>query len=113
MPTKADHNRTHLFMVHSPCLVSPLCTGWRKEDHAASPRRGTALSFLPFFAVFSNRKGSLVGGNDNASRLCAADGQTSRCSCFAVSSKGPNAPRWPIPTWVWELRAFSDSTGGL
>src|SRR5258708_26903518 len=73
MPTKADHNRTHLLMVHSPCLVSPLCTGWRKEDHAASPRRGTALLFLPFFAVFSNRKGSLVGGNDAASRLCAAD----------------------------------------
>src|SRR5258707_10907431 len=58
MPMKADHNRTHLLIVHSPCLVSPLCTGWRKEDHAARPQAWRGSAFLPFFASFSNRKGS-------------------------------------------------------
>src|ERR1700694_4464762 len=69
MPTKADHNRTHLVIVHSPCLVSPLCAGWRKEDHTARPQAWQGPVFLPFFAPFSNRKGSLGCGNGAASRL--------------------------------------------
>src|SRR5438477_266582 len=39
MPTKADHNRNHRFIVRSSGLVARLCTGSHKEDHTASPKR--------------------------------------------------------------------------
>src|SRR5713101_4283476 len=35
MPTKADHNRTHRFISHSPRLHIRLPPGWRTGDHTA------------------------------------------------------------------------------
>src|SRR5258706_14153731 len=113
MPTKADHNRNHLFIVHSPSLASPLCTGWRQEDHAARPQGWHGSAFLPFFAQFSNRKGNLcrltsLCGRRRDLRLPVLCSFFERAECLAVAysrmclgAAGPFGFDWRLLTVVY------------
>jgi hypothetical protein len=37
MPTKADHNRTHRFTLHSQRPHIRIFAGWRNEEYIATP----------------------------------------------------------------------------